>query len=85
VRPDRFDLLLTLRETNDAVESIMMAGRTRKTYYEQTNSVHSRAIQALLGRQIRTMYDPLVREDLPDQFAELLRELDKREHEDGER
>jgi hypothetical protein len=30
------------------------------------------------------MYDSLVREGVPDQFAELLRELDKRERE-GER
>jgi hypothetical protein len=55
-----------------------------KTYYEETEAVHSRAIQSLLGRQLRTMYDSLVREDLPDRFAELLRELDHREHE-GER
>jgi len=30
------------------------------------------------------MYDSLVREEIPDRFAELLRALDEREH-DGER
>jgi hypothetical protein len=62
----------------------VMPDSNRKSYYEDTSADHSRAIQLLLGRQLRTMYDSLVREDLPDQFAELLRELDRRGHE-GER
>ncbi len=63
---------------------MMASGRNRKSYYEDAIDVHSRAIQALLGRQLRTMYDPLVREQMPNEFSDLLRELDKREHE-GER
>ena len=61
-----------------------MTPREHKTYYEENCDVHSHAIQSLLGRQLRTMYDSLVREDIPDRFAELLRTLDEREHE-GER
>jgi hypothetical protein len=61
-----------------------MTSREHKTYYDEASDVHSHAIQSLLGRQLRTMYDSLVREEIPDRFAELLRALDEREHE-GER
>jgi len=61
-----------------------MSAREGKSYYDETSDVHSHAIQALLGRQLRTMYDSLVREEIPDRFTELLRALDKGEHE-GER
>ena len=55
----------------------------RKSHYDDTRSDHSRAMQSLLGRQLRTMYESLVREDIPDRFAELLRALDRRD--EGER
>ena len=61
----------------------MNFGSYPRSYYEDTSADHSRAIQGLLGRQIRTMYDSVVREGVPDQFADLLRELDNREREGG--
>lgn len=58
-----------------------MSKSDRRDYYEVNRIDHSHAIQSLLGRNLRTMYESLVHEDIPDQFAHLLRELDRKEHE----
>jgi len=62
----------------------MMPRSGFKDYYEVNSADHGHAIQSLLGRQLRTMYESLVHEDIPDRFTHLLRELDRRENE-GER
>jgi len=35
-------------------------------------------IQARIGHQLRAMYDDVVRQGVPDRFADLLRQLDQR-------
>ena len=35
-----------------------------------------REVQARLGQQLRAMYDDVVRQGVPDRFAELIRKLD---------
>jgi len=35
-----------------------------------------RDVQAKIGQHLRTMYDEVVKQGVPDQFSELLRELD---------
>lgn len=62
----------------------MQDNSSRLTYYEANSAVHSRAIQGLLGRRLRTMYELLIGEGVPDRFKELLRQLDLRADE-GER
>src|SRR5690349_1678160 len=47
-------------------KNALMTRPSPHTYYEDTSDVHTRAIQGLLGRHLRTMYDPMVREDVPD-------------------
>jgi hypothetical protein len=37
----------------------------------------SREVMAHLGRQLRTMYDDIIAEGLPERFAEMLRKLDE--------
>ena len=35
-----------------------------------------RDVQAKIGQHLRTMYDEVVKQGVPDQFSELLRQLD---------
>lgn len=35
-------------------------------------------IQGMIGQQLRRMHDEVVKEGIPDRFAELLKRLDKR-------
>jgi hypothetical protein len=37
-------------------------------------------IQSRIGHQLRAMYDEIVRQGVPDRFAELIRQLDVRAH-----
>jgi hypothetical protein len=37
-------------------------------------------IQSRIGHQLRAMYDDVVRQGVPDRFAELIRKLDVPEH-----
>ena len=39
-----------------------------------------RARQRAIGRQLRRMYDEVAREPIPEDFLDLLRQLDAREH-----
>ena len=36
-------------------------------------------IQGMIGQQLRKMHDEVVKEGIPDRFAELLKRLDKRD------
>jgi hypothetical protein len=36
-------------------------------------------IQGVIGQQLRRMHDEVVKEGVPDRFAELLKQLDKRD------
>jgi Anti-sigma factor NepR len=40
-------------------------------------------IQSRIGHQLRAMYDDVVRQGVPDRFAELIRKLDSPEGEGG--
>ena len=40
-------------------------------------------IQARIGHQLRAMYDDVVRQGVPDRFAELVRKLDEPEAQGG--
>ena len=39
----------------------------------------NREIQGVIGQQLRRMHDEVVKEGIPDRFAELLKRLDKRD------
>ena len=53
-----------------------MPYRQHTSFYDDSHAVHSRAIQDLLGRRLRTMYEDTVNDDIPDRLTELLRQLD---------
>jgi len=40
----------------------------------------SREVQQKIGNQLRAMYDDVVKQGVPDRFAELLSQLDERNH-----
>lgn len=42
----------------------------------------SKELQQKIGHQLRAMYDDVVRQGVPDRFAELLSQLDRREGEE---
>lgn len=42
-----------------------------------------RDIQGKIGQQLRAMYDDVVKEGVPDRFADLLRKLDERKDKDA--
>ena len=43
----------------------------------------NRGVQDVIGTQLRAMYEDLVNQAVPDRFTELLRKLDKQDHEGG--
>jgi hypothetical protein len=44
-----------------------------------------RDVQAKIGQHLRTMYDEVVKQGVPDQFSELLRQLDNPDEPDKNR
>jgi len=48
--------------------------RTRKTSAKPAKL--SREVQARLGQQLRSMYDDVVNQGVPDRFAELINRID---------
>ena len=40
-----------------------------------------RGVQNAIGKQLRSIYEDLVNQDVPNRFTELLQKLDKRDHE----
>ncbi|HTT47401.1 MAG TPA: NepR family anti-sigma factor [Pseudolabrys sp.] len=48
--------------------------RTRKTTRKPAKL--SREVQARLGQQLRSMYDDVVNQGVPDRFAELINRID---------
>jgi hypothetical protein len=45
---------------------------------KRTEGRLGREVQAKIGRQLRTMYEEVVKEGIPDRFRELLRQLDEK-------
>ena len=43
----------------------------------QNNATLGREIQSRIGDQLRAMYDDVVRQGVPDRFADLIRKLDQ--------
>jgi hypothetical protein len=41
-----------------------------------------REVQARLGQQLRSMYDEVVSQGVPDRFTDLLSQLDNKDHKD---
>lgn len=41
-----------------------------------------REVQARLGQQLRSMYDEVVNQGVPDRFTDLLSQLDNKDHKD---
>jgi aromatic ring-cleaving dioxygenase len=64
-------------------------GRKRTTTISDGRIVDSkvvrlgRDVQAKIGQHLRTMYDEVVKQGVPDQFNELLRKLDNDESDKG--
>jgi hypothetical protein len=57
-------------EMNVSSEAKAAAGRTRKL---------DKSVQTAIGARLRAYYDGVEREDIPDRFVELLKQLDKKE------
>jgi hypothetical protein len=59
----------------------------RRRRIMKSDQVHNEAslgrdIQSKIGEQLRSMYDDVVSQGVPDRFADLLRRLDKKGDED---
>ena len=54
-----------------------------KTDRDKSRSIRAR--QRALGREIRRMFDGVVKEPVPDEFLELLRRIDESDSEGGAR
>ncbi len=60
---------------------------TAETRNRKTNSKPaklSREVQARLGQQLRSMYDEVVNQGVPDRFTELLNRIDGNGNKDGQ-
>jgi hypothetical protein len=55
----------------------MISGGSRSI--EERPGKLDKETQAKIGQQLRAMYDEVVRQGVPDRFAELLKQLEKRE------
>jgi hypothetical protein len=58
-------------------DSSMISGGSRSI--EERAGKLDKETQAKIGQQLRAMYDEVVRQGVPDRFAELLKQLEKRE------
>ena len=63
-------------------DSSMISGGSRTI--EDGSGRLDKETQAKIGQQLRAMYDEVVRQGVPDRFADLLRQLEQREAEDKE-
>lgn len=61
-------------------DSSMMSGGSKSI--EDGSGRLDKETQAKIGQQLRAMYDEVVRQGVPDRFAELLRQLEHRDAED---
>lgn len=52
---------------------------------DNTSGSLDKEVQTKIGQQLRAMYDDVVRQGVPDRFADLLKQLERRDdREDGE-
>ena len=56
--------------------------RTRKSSNKPAKL--SREVQARLGQQLRSMYDDVVNQGVPDRFTDLLNRIDRNGNKDGQ-
>jgi hypothetical protein len=52
---------------------------------QRKNNAEIRARQRAIGRELRRMYDEITREPIPDDFLDLLHQLDSKDQNPGER
>ena len=64
-------------------EKPMEAASTHAKKQATKQAKLSRDVQARLGQQLRTVYDEVVSQGVPDRFAELLNQLNDDENKDG--
>jgi hypothetical protein len=55
-------------------------GETVSSAHKGSGAKLGRDIQAKIGQQLRTMYDDVVKQGVPDRFIELLNQLDTGDH-----
>jgi hypothetical protein len=58
----------------------MLSGVSRST--RDGSGALDKETQTKIGQQLRAMYDEVVRQGVPDRFADLLKELERREDEE---
>lgn len=64
-------------------DGIKMAPTDEKQSAESTKNPEIRARQRAIGRELRRMYDEIAREPIPEDFLELLRQLDAKDPNPG--
>jgi len=60
----------------------METGASRAKKNDTKPAKLGREVQARLGQQLRSMYDDVVNQGVPDRFADLLGQLDNKDHKD---
>jgi hypothetical protein len=66
------------RQRGKGVKNLLPTGRDDMDAVQQTPQLDRQA-QARIGEQLRSMYDDLLKQPVPDRFVELLRKLDAKE------
>jgi hypothetical protein len=69
-----------MNEKSKGPGSDMLSGVSRST--RDGSSALDKETQTKIGQQLRAMYDDVVRQGVPDRFADLLKELERREGEE---
>ncbi len=59
------------------VERVMKEVKSQKSAVPGKQGGLNSEIQSRIGHQLRAMYDDVVRQGVPDRFAELIRKLDE--------
>jgi len=62
----------------------MEAAETRNRKTSSKPAKLSREVQARLGQQLRSMYDDVVNQGVPDRFSDLLNRIDGNGNKDGQ-
>ena len=66
------------RQRGKGVRNLLPMGRDEMDAVQQSPQLDRQA-QARIGEQLRSMYDDLLKQPVPDRFVELLRKLDSKE------
>lgn len=69
-----------MNEKSKGPGSDMLSGISRSTRRDASGAL-DKETQTKIGQQLRAMYDEVVRQGVPDRFADLLKELDRRDEE----